>query len=258
MAFAYTVLPDAVGAQRGWAWFPTLTLFPAGSPALSVAWTLQHEVFFYGLLWLLLRTRQLLPGPLLWAFSIIVTNLFTITPAIPLELINLEFLFGIFAARCFLNDRFQKALPWLMAGFIAIVMFFLIGKRDTSFIFGLGIACSLGPDRSSGVRGQVGVWRAVPFAGRGVLRNIPRKLPAHFFVDTFVGADRRGMADIACRASGGIDDCRRSLSSYDRSPGNTVDKETPLPVPCTSRDFGGPECEVSWSVDAHSRQAEFE
>jgi len=145
MAFAYTVLPDAAGAQRGWAWFPTLTLFPAGSPALSVAWTLQHEVFFYGLLWLFLRTRQILPGYLLWTASIIAANLFAATPSIPLEFINLEFLFGIFAARCLANDSFQNGTLWIIVGFIAIITFFLIGKRDTSFIFGLGIACLLVP-----------------------------------------------------------------------------------------------------------------
>jgi exopolysaccharide production protein ExoZ len=145
MAFVYTLRPDSVGAQRGWGWFPTLTLFPAGSPALSVAWTLQHEVCFYGIFWLLLRTGQLLPGALLWAASIFATNLFTTAPIIPLDLINLEFLFGIFAARCFLDDRIQTGPPWIMPGFIAIITFFLIGERNTSIIFGFGLACLLVP-----------------------------------------------------------------------------------------------------------------
>ncbi len=256
MAFVYTLRPNSVGAQRGWGWFPTLTLFPAGSPALSVAWTLQHEVCFYGIFWLLLRTGQLLPGALLWAASIVATNLFTTAPIIPLDLINLEFLFGIFAARCFLDDRIQTGPPWIMPGFIAIITFFLIGERNTSIIFGFGTRLSLGPARSSGARGKVGC-RAVPFVGLGVLCHLSRTLPAHILVDTFVGNDRRGMAANARRAPGGVNGCRRSLSSVDRSAGNTALETAPLPQSRTPRDSGGPACRVNRSVDACSPQAEF-
>ena len=115
---------------------------------------------------------------------------------------------------------------------------------------------SLGPARSSGARGKVGC-RAVPFVGLGVLCHLSRTLPAHILVDTFVGNDRRGMAANARRAPGGVNGCRRSLSSVDRSAGNTALETAPLPQSRTPRDSGGPACRVNRSVDACSPQAEF-
>jgi exopolysaccharide production protein ExoZ len=122
-----------------------LTLAPVGSPALTVAWTLQHEVFFYGLAWLLLQTRQILAGSLIWASLIVMANLFDSSPIIPLRLINLEFSLGIFCAWYFVSGRLRNSSVLIGIGILAIAVFFINGNRDQSVIFGLGIASLLLP-----------------------------------------------------------------------------------------------------------------
>lgn len=48
LALAYMLLPSLSDSGRAWGWVSTSTLFPTNlPPALSVAWTLQHELVFY-------------------------------------------------------------------------------------------------------------------------------------------------------------------------------------------------------------------
>jgi peptidoglycan/LPS O-acetylase OafA/YrhL len=50
LMLAYALLPELSKANRTWGVFSTLTLLPTEKrTALSVAWTLQHELIFYGL-----------------------------------------------------------------------------------------------------------------------------------------------------------------------------------------------------------------
>lgn len=48
LAFAYTLFSSLSEGDRSWGLVSTLTLIPTElPPALSVAWTLQHELIFY-------------------------------------------------------------------------------------------------------------------------------------------------------------------------------------------------------------------
>jgi peptidoglycan/LPS O-acetylase OafA/YrhL len=143
IALAYTLLPGLGQGERPWNWFSTLTLLPSqGPPALSVAWTLQHEIIFYALAWLFLRTRHVLVGSLVWAALIVGWNVvFGMTSFIPLRLINLEFLFGVGAAWLFVRHRLPGSLLLLAAGAALIAGFLIAGApRPWSFVFGLGLA----------------------------------------------------------------------------------------------------------------------
>jgi peptidoglycan/LPS O-acetylase OafA/YrhL len=94
IAIAYLLLPGLSLAHRQWDWLPTLTLAPLGVTALTVAWTLQYEAFFYFAFGLLFFTRMLWLGLALWAAAILAFP----DSAIPLALLNLEFMMGIGAA----------------------------------------------------------------------------------------------------------------------------------------------------------------
>src|SRR5689334_3783110 len=48
IALLYAMDPSLSEGNRSWSWLPTLTLLPVSSDtALSVAWTLKHEILFY-------------------------------------------------------------------------------------------------------------------------------------------------------------------------------------------------------------------
>jgi hypothetical protein len=105
MAAAYILFPGLSMSARSWGWLPTLTLFPVGEPALSVAWTLQHEIVFYAVIWLLFSLRKLFWGFFLWAAAILLIH-----QSKPLEMINLEFLFGVCAAWAFMREKWRYDL----------------------------------------------------------------------------------------------------------------------------------------------------
>ena len=67
LVLAYTMLPNMSAAARDWDYLASFTLLPFGRPALSVAWTLQHELVFYGIFALGFFSRRLLPVMLIWA-----------------------------------------------------------------------------------------------------------------------------------------------------------------------------------------------
>jgi exopolysaccharide production protein ExoZ len=125
-----------------WTILSSLTLLPAGRPALSVAWTLQHEIFFYALFWLLMKTRLLLAGSLIWAGLIVAASvLYGVRSSVPLALINLEFLFGMATAWCFLNRRLPGIASLLTGGSVIIGGFLVLGGNlDSSVVFGFGMA----------------------------------------------------------------------------------------------------------------------
>lgn len=142
MAAAYVLLPGLSRGGRAWDWPATVTLLPAGSPALAAAWTLQHELLFYALAWLLLRTGRVLEGAAVWALLIAGWNLlFWSAAGIPLALINLEFLFGMAVAWLFSCGSLPAA-RWLVPPGIALcaAFFLLFAKQPLSVVFGFGLA----------------------------------------------------------------------------------------------------------------------
>ena len=81
----------------------SVLLVPANAaPALSVAWTLVHELMFYGVFLLFFISRRWLVGGLLaWAILIVWANQSFVPTGwlrYPLSLLNIEFMFGVGAA----------------------------------------------------------------------------------------------------------------------------------------------------------------
>ena len=107
MLLLYQLLPSVSGSDRTISLLTSLTLFPDGQPALSVAWTLVHEMMFYLLFVIWFYTRK---GwyyfTLVWASIIVYLN--WIEPVLFLQAIpvikffissyNLEFIIGSFTA----------------------------------------------------------------------------------------------------------------------------------------------------------------
>jgi exopolysaccharide production protein ExoZ len=146
VALVYGLFPQVRHADSPWGWFSTLTLLPSNAePALHVAWTLQHEIIFYAVAFLLLWSRKILIGSVLWAVAILalLPRGFMLQPGV--SPIDLEFLFGIAVAWAFINHsvRFHWAL--IVFGIASVVGFFAIGDRQYSVLLGLGFAAILLP-----------------------------------------------------------------------------------------------------------------
>jgi exopolysaccharide production protein ExoZ len=148
MACAYILLPGMIAGQRDWSWLASATLLPGtGYPALGVAWTLQHELAFYAIGWLMLRTGHVLAGSLLWGALIVICSLLWGPISSRLfALINLEFLFGMAAAWRFMKGKLPGIALLLLAGSLLLAAFFLGGffLADVhgfgSIVFSLGLA----------------------------------------------------------------------------------------------------------------------
>lgn len=147
VALGYVLIGGSPDGYQ-WNWLATATLLPGtGHPALSVAWTLQHELLFYALAGILLYSRKLLAGLIIWDVLILAAAIAGIgSETIWLNPINLEFSFGVFAAWLVTTGRLRTSLLLPLAlGAAAILAFFAAGDRLHSAIFGLGIAALLVP-----------------------------------------------------------------------------------------------------------------
>lgn len=151
MALLYALAPGVGLRDDEWGWVSTITLLPTGAPpALTVAWTLQHELFFYALAFFFLGWSRPLLLAALWATAIagwwLAFGRLDGPPtqsvaAILLHPINLEFLFGMAAAWMVLNRRFGRPLLLCLAGAAFVLLFFVAGgTKPLSVIFGLGVA----------------------------------------------------------------------------------------------------------------------
>lgn len=104
MVVLYALIPDfSAGAGREISLASSALLIPAnGAPALSVAWTLVHELMFYGVFLLFYVSRRFLfAGLVVWAVLILLAN-HGAEPSgwmrYPFSLLNIEFMFGVAAA----------------------------------------------------------------------------------------------------------------------------------------------------------------
>jgi exopolysaccharide production protein ExoZ len=144
LAIAYTVLPELSAVDREWSWWASFTLMPSWQPpALSVAWTLQHELVFYMLFAVFLALNRIGAGMTLWALAICLVALTGIDVPRPAQfifsLINLEFVMGVLAAHALISRTRIPYLPFL--AITPIAAFFALGiPREYSVLFGLGIA----------------------------------------------------------------------------------------------------------------------
>jgi peptidoglycan/LPS O-acetylase OafA/YrhL len=146
VALAYLAMPSMGSGLNDWNWVSTLTLLPSdGGPALSVAWTLQHEIAFYAVAFVFLYLRKVLLGCVIGGAVAIAYSLINDGGFKAFSLIDLEFIFGIFAAWCFIHGRLRYGLLLPILGITLCAMFFIVGSRHASVLFGLGISLVLLP-----------------------------------------------------------------------------------------------------------------
>ena len=144
LALAYAMFPTLVSSDREWSLWASVTLMPSWqSPALNVAWTLQHELVFYMLFTTFLILDRIKTGMILWALAICLVALAGIDVPRPawffLSLINLEFGMGVLAAHFFVSRARIPYLPFL--AILPIAVFFALGAdRAYSALFGAGLA----------------------------------------------------------------------------------------------------------------------
>jgi len=150
VAIGYTLLPGLSGADRDWDWLATLTLLPTTTePALLVAWTLQHELFFYFVFWVFALSGRPILAAAVWAAVIVAWFLASGGPPKPFftmfALINVEFLFGMVAARLVRTGRVSSNL--LALGAIAALGAYaaLGAAADHRVVFGVAMALLLVP-----------------------------------------------------------------------------------------------------------------
>ncbi|QIK95840.1 acyltransferase [Sphingomonas sp. HDW15A] len=153
-ALLYTALPSVSAGDRTWSWLATLTLLPIGDPALSVAWTLQHEVVFYAVFAAMLVTRNnwLL---IIWAAAIILAP----TEWLPFRSINLEFLFGVIC------HRWQRNWAIFPLAILPFSLWLYLGApREASWLFGASLALVL-PALLTAERGGMRIPRWLVWTG---------------------------------------------------------------------------------------------
>jgi hypothetical protein len=151
MLLLYAALPGfSASGGRDYSLLSSLLLLPADlPPALSVAWTLVHEIQFYTVFLLFyLSGRWLMGFLLLWAGVILFSNLMfapTGWARYPLSLMNIEFMFGVLAA-WIVKRPGSSVTPswWLAAGAtLALAMLALMSPDNLRFVrlaFAFGLA----------------------------------------------------------------------------------------------------------------------
>lgn len=146
VALAYLALPHLASGDNDWGWFSTLTLLPSSAyPALAPAWTLQHEILFYGVALVAFLTRSFVKLSLLVVLAAVAVRIFYPLSYKGFGLVDLEFLFGIVAAWCFMNRRANWNAALIVAGLATCGLFFVVDNRFWSVLFGLGLALLLLP-----------------------------------------------------------------------------------------------------------------
>jgi peptidoglycan/LPS O-acetylase OafA/YrhL len=146
LALAYMVTPGAGPDDYAWSGFTTLTLAPVGRSALSVAWTLQHEVLFYAIAGILLHFRKLIPGMIAWSLCIIASAATGIgADWLGLKPINLDFGLGVFAAWLVASGRWRDSALPAAAGTALVLAYFLGAGQVGELAFAAGVAVLLVP-----------------------------------------------------------------------------------------------------------------
>lgn len=146
VGLAYIALSRLASGENDWGWFSTLTLLPSSAyPALAPAWTLQHEILFYGVALAAFLTRSFVKLSIAVVLAAAAVRIFYPFSYKGFGLIDLEFMFGIAAAWCFMNRRATWNAALIAAGLAMCGLFFVVDSRLWSVIFGLGLALLLLP-----------------------------------------------------------------------------------------------------------------
>ena len=165
VALLYTLFPTLSGGNRHWSWLPTLTLLPvSANTALYVAWTLKHEILFYGIFGLLYFFRALWPGLLVWGLLIAGATIAGVKDVVPVAPINLEFLMGIAIAMLYRAGHGHWGL-FLLAPIPFAVWLWLGAERDWSVLVGLSLALIILPLTQLEAQGRFKVPALLTFLG---------------------------------------------------------------------------------------------
>lgn len=147
----YAVLPNlSASGGREFSLLSSLLLLPADRPpALSVAWTLVHELMFYGLFMLWFVSRRMFSlGLLVWVGAILMAQLAggaTGWLRYPLSALNMEFMLGVLAAVAYRSGLLRQQTGTLIAGggLLAAVMLVLLYQGPVHtvdrLVFSLGL-----------------------------------------------------------------------------------------------------------------------
>lgn len=118
LILAYGLMPSLSGSNRDWNLLTSLTLLPLPyPPALSIAWTLQHEMLFYCIFAVSFYRGRLFLALAAWAAAILLSATTGIGADGPFHLIlapqNFDFMLGIAAA--ILAPRSSVLRSWICA-----------------------------------------------------------------------------------------------------------------------------------------------
>jgi len=133
MLTLYYFLPSVSGSDRSMSLLTSLTLLPHGNPALSVAWTLIFEMFFYFVFSINFFSKKgWLYFLIIWIISIIsfaVLKLECSNPVLKLvfSLYNLEFIIGVLVAYI-IHYRFKIKYLYLLSASVSGLTIFLLTK----------------------------------------------------------------------------------------------------------------------------------
>lgn len=130
-----------VATEHSWAWLPTLTLAPVdASPALSVAWTLKHEMLFYVLFGLFYFSGLLPLGLAIWGLGIAVG-----LPHLPFAPINAEFFMGMLAAILYRKRLSHPTMLLLVPTPFLTWIWFGAGEGSSRILTGLAFMLLIVP-----------------------------------------------------------------------------------------------------------------
>ena len=129
---AYTLLPTFSASDREWSTLSSLLLIPDHNPpALNPAWTLIHEMLFYGFFVLyLVARRAFLPAVCAW-LALICVSVWTKPDLAPfwrkfLDPMNIEFIVGMGCAWAVTMLDPRHGLKLLFGGIVATTAAFLL------------------------------------------------------------------------------------------------------------------------------------
>jgi exopolysaccharide production protein ExoZ len=147
--------------------------FTDRQPIVGVAWTLSHELLFYGLFGVAILSSRI--GTKLFAIWLVCLIVARLLPTLPpplnffLHVKNLEFFIGMAVARLLLSDRFQPGWGTLLAGAVG---FSAVGVFERGgFDFQLST-----PTLLYGLAAGVMTLALAALERRGRLPTVPRPL----------------------------------------------------------------------------------
>lgn len=136
MLLLYFLFPDTSNSERSVSLLTSLFLIPDGNPALSVAWTLVFEMFFYLIYSLNFFSKKIWYFVLsLWLVGIIGSNILDIgfvNPFLKLifNLYNLEFIMGVAVAYIIKNKLLKEYGKWSVIFPVSLLLTFLYLKYN--------------------------------------------------------------------------------------------------------------------------------